>query len=258
MTLKLDLSGRAALVTGGSRGIGRAIALALGGAGASVAVGGRDEDQLAETAAQVKACDGRPADAGVVTVRGDLSDPAGADAYVRAAAESFGRLDIVVANAGIWEEDGIDKLTPEFVRRLLAVNLEAAMYLCRAAAPWVRRSPAGRIVTISSTASLMGEPHHSTYAASKGGLDAFTRSLAVELGPEGITVNSVAPGWTRTEMAEDALQTDAGRAVVESIPLKKVATPEDVAYAVAYLCSDWAGHISGVTLPVEGAYRIRR
>jgi 3-oxoacyl-[acyl-carrier protein] reductase len=104
----------------------------------------------------------------------------------------------------------------------------------------------------------MGEPLHSPYAASKGGMDALTRSLAVELGPEGITVNSVAPGWTRTEMTDADLETEFGAKLISQIPLRRVAEPEDVAYAVCFLASPRARHISGVTLPVEGAYRIRR
>jgi len=254
MPLNLDLTGRAALVTGGSRGIGEAICLRLAQAGASVAVAaGRDAARAEAVAEQV-----RKAGAGATTVVGDVADPATAARYVEAAVNAFGRLDILVNNAGIWEEAAVEDAAPEFVRRTLAINLEAAFATCREAAPHLKRSPSGRIVNISSTASLLGEPLHAAYAASKGGLDALTRSLAVELGPARITVNSVAPGWTATEMAEEVLQSEAGRALIASIPLRKVATAGDVAYAVVYLCSDWAGHVSGITLPVEGAYRLRR
>jgi len=254
MTLNLDLSGRSALVTGGSRGIGEAICLRLAEAGAAVTVAaGRDTARAGAVADSIRGAGGS-----AVVVTGDLSDPATAARYVDAAVDAFGGLDILVNNAGIWEEAAAEAFTPEFVRRTLGVNLESAFWLCREAVPKLRRSEAGRIVNISSTASLLGEPLHAAYAASKGGLDALTRSLAVELGPEGITVNSVAPGWTYTEMAEEVLNSDAGRALIQSMPLRKVAMADDVAYAVAFLCSDWAGHVSGVTLPVEGAYRIRR
>ncbi len=254
MGLVMDLKDRVALVTGGSRGIGRAVALALAEAGADVVVGAsKPGERLDQTRQDIERLDRRAAAA-----VGDLSRPEVPDMYVRTCMDQFGRLDILVNNAGIWEEAAIDELTPEFLHRTISLNLGAAFLLCSAATPLLRESPAGRIVNISSTASLMGEPMHSAYAASKGGLDALTRSLAVELGPAGITVNSVAPGWTVTDMTAEELETDAGRELTASIPLGKVARVEDVAYAVAYLASDWAGHVSGVTLPVEGAYRIRR
>jgi NAD(P)-dependent dehydrogenase (short-subunit alcohol dehydrogenase family) len=251
--LNVDLKGRVALVTGGSRGIGKAVALELGGAGADVVVGATGPGKAEEVVAAVKRM-GRRAEA----VYGDLSDPATAEAYVRACAERMGSLDVLVNNAGIWEEAAADAVTPEILHRTMSLNLAAVFFLCRHAVPLLRQSPAGRIVNISSTVSLMGEPLHSPYAASKGGMDALTRSLAVELGPEGITVNSVAPGWTRTDMAEDELATEFGEKLIASIPLRRVAEPQDVAYAVCFLASDRARHISGVTLPVEGAYRIRR
>lgn len=254
MTLELDLTGRSALVTGGSRGIGAAVCAALARAGAAVTIGTHRAPARAEAvAAAIRAEGGRAA-----IVGGDLTEDRTPAAYVAAAREAFGTLDILVNNAGIWEEAAIDALTPEALDRVLGVNLRPVVGLCREAAALLRRSPAGRIVNVSSTASLLGEPFHAHYAASKGALDALTRSLAVELGPSGITVNSVAPGWTRTEMTEADLETPAGRALVESIPLRKVAAAEDVASAVVFLASDLAGHINGVTLPVEGGYRLRR
>jgi len=254
MSLELSLTGRIALVTGASRGIGRAVALALGRAGARVMVAAGTARARAEaTASEVRAAG---AEASVVT--GDLAGVRTPEAYVAACRRAFGGLDILVNNAGIWEEAAIADVTPEALERTLAVNLKAALLLCRHAAPLLAASGAGRIVNVSSTASLLGEPLHSVYAASKGALDAMTRSLAVELGPSGITVNSVAPGWTATDMVEDELETEAGRALVASIPLRKIATAGDVALAVAFLASDWAGHINGVVLPVEGGYRLRR
>lgn len=254
MPLTLMLEGRAALVTGASRGIGKAVALILAQAGADVMVAaGARRDDASDVARHVEQMGRR---AGVVL--GDLADPRTAEAYVEACGKAFGRLDILVNNAGVWEESAIGDMNADFLERTLRVNLESAFLLCRHAVPLLRNSPAGRIVNVSSTASLMGEPLHSAYAASKGALDALTRSLAVELGPERITVNSVAPGWTRTEMTEVDLAGEIGRKLLAEIPMRKVAEAEDVAYAVAYLASDWAGHVTGVTLPIEGAYRIRR
>jgi 3-oxoacyl-[acyl-carrier protein] reductase len=252
--LVLDLQDRVALVTGGSRGIGEAIALTLARAGARVAVGVNRESGRAARVVKTIRSEGGEA----MVVDGDLAEAETADQYVLRTTEAFGGLDILVNNAGIWEESSIETLTEEFLERTLSVNLKSVFRLCRAAAPHLAGSHAGRIVNISSTASLMGEPLHSPYSASKGALDALTRSLAVELGPSGITVNSVAPGWTITDMTEDELGTESGKRLVESIPLRKVAFPEDVAYAVAFLAGDWAGHVNGVTLPVDGAYRIRR
>ena len=254
MALELDLSGRTALVTGASRGIGEAVARLLSRAGASVVVAaGRDTARAEAVADRIREAGGAAA-----VVVGDVTDPDVPARYVAAAREDFGGLDILVNNAGIWEEADIADLPDVDLARTLDTNLVSVFRLCREAVPLLAESRAGRIVNVSSTASLLGEPRHSPYAASKGGMDALTRSLAVELGPRGITVNSVAPGWTLTEMTEEELETDAGRALVESIPLRKIATPADVAWAVAYLASDGAGHVSGVTLPVEGAYRIRR
>jgi NAD(P)-dependent dehydrogenase (short-subunit alcohol dehydrogenase family) len=219
-----------------------------------VAVGARSRRDEAEAVAEEARALGRNA----AVLLGDVGNAAAAARVVSTCDGTLGGFDILVNNAGIWEAAPIESLDHKALRRALAVNLESAFHLCSAAVPLLAASPAGRIVNISSTASLLGEPLHAPYAASKGGLDALTRSLAVELGPRGITVNSVAPGWTRTEMTEAVLKTEAGERILESIPLHKAATPEDVAHAVAFLASDWAGHISGVTLPVEGAYRIRR
>ena len=251
--MNVELGGRVALVTGGSRGIGKAVALELARSGADVVVGATRPERAEAAAAEVRGL-GRRAG----TVIGDLSDPAVAEAYVGGAVEQMGGLDILVNNAGIWEGAAAEAVTPQVLHRTMSLNLAAVFFLCRHAVPHLRRSPAGRVVNVSSTASLMGEPFHSPYAASKGGMDALTRSLAVELGPEGITVNSVAPGWTRTDMAEADLDTEFGEKLIASIPTRRVAEPEDVAYAVCFLASDRARHINGVTLPVEGAYRIRR
>jgi 3-oxoacyl-[acyl-carrier protein] reductase len=177
---------------------------------------------------------------------------------VRRAFDAFGRLDVLVNNAGIWEEVAIERMQARDLERVLATNAKSAFYCCRAAAPRLKASGAGRIINITSTAGLMGEPLHSHYAASKGALEALTRSLAVELGPSRVTTNAVAPGWTVTEMTERQLRGPIGRKLAREIPLRKVARAADVAAIVAFLASDLAGHINGVTIPVDGGYRIRR
>lgn len=254
MAYTIDLSERVALVTGGSRGIGAAVAKMLAEARAAVVIGCTSESKTAIGLRNRLRGMGVPAE----LVAGDLSKPETARAYIDFVREQFGQLDILVNNAGVWKGDPIDELRPELLTEVMNVNLMSVFDLCRDAVPLLRESSQARIVNISSTASLMGEPSYSPYAASKAGLDGLTRSLAVELGPFGITVNSVAPGWTETDMTTEELKTEAGKALIESIPLKKVATPEDVANAVLFCASKMAGHISGVTIPVEGAYRIRR
>jgi 3-oxoacyl-[acyl-carrier protein] reductase len=177
---------------------------------------------------------------------------------VRQAQRAFGRLDILVNNAGIWEEASIERTTARVLDRMLAVNVESAFHCCRAAVPYLKKSRSGRIINITSTAAILGEPLHAHYAASKGALEALTKSLAVELGRWRVTVNSVAPGWTLTDMTERELRTAKGRRLVSEIPLRKVATSEEIAMMVVFLASSHAGHTTGVSIPIDGGYRIRR
>jgi 3-oxoacyl-[acyl-carrier protein] reductase len=254
MAFMIDLRGKAALVTGGSRGIGREIAIELAAAGAAVAVNYRRSRREAESVVrEITAAGGR-----AIPIKADVSSPADATALLRSARSAFGRLDILVNNAGIWEEASIERMTPRDLERTLAVNLKGVVYCCRAAVPALRASRTGRIINISSTAALLGEPLHSHYAASKGGLEALTKSLAVELGRWRITSNSVAPGWTVTDMTVRELRTAKGKKLLREIPLRKVATPPEVAAAVVFLASDLSSHITGVMIPVDGGYRIRR
>lgn len=254
MSLQIDLTGKAALVTGASRGIGREIARMLAEAGAAVAVNYHRRRPDAESLVrEITGAGGR-----AIPLQADVSSDEQAARLVRRARSAFGRLDILVNNAGIWEEASIDRLTPRALERTLATNLKSAVYCCRAAAPILRKSRAGRIINITSTAAILGEPLHSHYAASKGALEAFTKSLAVELARWRITVNSVAPGWTLTEMTERALRTAKGRTLLREIPLRKVATSREIAAVVAFLASGHASHTTGVMIPVDGGYRIRR
>jgi 3-oxoacyl-[acyl-carrier protein] reductase len=171
----------------------------------------------------------------------------------REAAERFGRLDILVCNAGLWEGAPVEEMTEELWRRVLDTNLKGTWAACRAAVPHMKRRAFGRIVIVSSTAGQRGEPFYSNYAASKGGQISLTKSLAVELAPHGINVNAVAPGWVWTEMTAGALSDEAARGAAEAaIPLGRIAGPDDVARPVLFLCSDWARHITGEVLNVNG------
>ena len=246
----MNLAGRVAVVTGGSRGIGRAIAARLAEAGAQVIIGYKsDEVAASETAAAIAG----QYQAEVLAVRSDVCELSGAEHLINTAVERFGRLDILVCNAGIWEGAAVEDISEELWDRVLDVNLKGTWTACRAAVPVLKRQGWGRIVIVSSTAGQRGEANVSNYAASKGGQIAFTKSLAVELARYGVTVNSVAPGWVETEMTAKAFTDESFRRSVEgTIPVGRIASPDDVALPVLFLCSDWARHITGEVLNVNG------
>lgn len=246
----LNLAGRVALVTGGSRGIGRAIAKRLAEAGAQIVISYlADEKAATETAGAIHSQFKVEATA----IRADVSDVHEAERLVNAAIERFGRLDIVVCNAGVWEGAAVEEITGELWDRVLDTNLKGSWTVCRAAAPVLKRQGWGRIVLVSSTAGQRGEANFSNYAASKAGQIAFAKSLAVELGEYGVTVNAVAPGWVETEMTAKAFTVEGFRESVErAIPLGRIAAPDDVALPVLFLCSEWARHITGEVLNVNG------
>jgi 3-oxoacyl-[acyl-carrier protein] reductase len=246
----LNLAGRVALITGGSRGIGRAVAERLAEAGARVIISYQsDEKAAAETVAAIT----RLYEVEALAIRSDVCELSGAEHLVDTTIEKFGRLDIVVCNAGIWEGAAVEEITEELWERVIDVNLKGTWTICRAAVPLLKRQGWGRIVIISSTAGQRGEANVSNYAASKGGQIAFTKSLAVELARHGVTVNAVAPGWVETEMTKRAFTDESFRRSVEaSIPVGRIAAPDDVALPVLFLCSEWARHITGEVLNVNG------
>jgi len=220
----IDLTGRRAFVTGGTRGIGRATAQLLERAGAKVAVTSR-------------------------TKGGDLGDAPTARRVVADAIRSLGGLDILVVNHGIWpaEDVPLGQMTDEQWDSTRRANLDSVIYVCRAAIP--NLTPGGTIVLVSSTAGQRGEAFHADYAATKGAVISLTKSLAVELAPA-ITVNCVAPGWVDTDMAADTLK--ANPAIVKTIPLGRAASAEDVAGPILFLCSTLARHVTGEVLNVNG------
>ncbi|HZG53354.1 MAG TPA: SDR family NAD(P)-dependent oxidoreductase [Pyrinomonadaceae bacterium] len=246
----LSLGGRVAVVTGGSRGIGRAVAERLAEAGARVVISFKNDEVVAsETAAAIM----RQYQTEALAVRSDVSEVSGAEHLINTTIEKFGRLDILVCNAGIWEGAAVEEIEEALWDRVIDVNLKGTWTACRAAVPFLKGRGWGRIVIISSTAGQRGEANVSNYAASKGGQIAFTKSLAVELARHGVTVNAVAPGWVETEMTAKAFTDESFRRSVEAtIPLGRIAAPEDVALPVLFLCSDWARHITGEVLNVNG------
>lgn len=246
----IDLTGRRAFVTGGSRGIGRATATLLAAAGARVAIGFRTRRSEAdETARAITQASGR-----AVAVAGDLGDPTTAQRAIEDVIAALGGLDLLVVNHGIWppEDVPLTQMPDTQWEATLRANLDSVFFVCRAAIPHL--PDGGRVVLVSSTAGQRGEAFHADYAATKGAVIALTKSLAVELAPR-ITVNCVAPGWVETEMSQQPYARDGGegrRAIERTIPLGRVATAEDVAGPIAFLCSNLARHVTGEILNVNG------
>lgn len=246
-----------ALVTGGGRGIGAAIASALAEAGAIVTIAGRDETVLAAHADVIRDAGGRAG-----TVRLDVADEASVDAaFDRAIAES-GDVGILVNNAGVAPAGGVAALSPATWRETLDVNLTGAFLCSRRVLPAMLEHGRGRIVNIASTAALRGVPHIAAYCASKHGLIGLTRSLALEVAKRGITVNAVCPGYTDTAMAERAVDAivagmghtreEAEKRIARVSPLGRLLSPAEVATTVVWLCSDEAAGITGQSIVIGG------
>ena len=245
----LTLAGKAALVTGGSRGIGRAVSVLFGRLGARVAVNYvRDEAAALETVAAVRAAGGE-----AFAARADVSDDAEAERLVREAAARFGSLDVLVANHGIWKRASIEVMTRDQWDETVRVNLGGVYAVVHHAARHMVPRRSGAMVLVASTAGQRGEAHHSHYAATKGAVLAFTKSIAAELAPHGIRVNAVAPGWVRTDMTRDVLDDPAQAAsALRPIPLGRAGSPEEIAGPVAFLASDLASFVYGEVLSVNG------
>jgi 3-oxoacyl-[acyl-carrier protein] reductase len=246
----VNLTGKAGLVTGASRGIGRAIALELATRGADVALLGRDRAALDETAALMRE---RRAEAKAPILIADAADPAAVDSAVATAQSELGRVDFAVANAGQSSDALLVRLKPEELDRLLSVNLKSAFYLCSAVAKPMMRQRGGSIVVVSSIVGLSGNAGQSAYAASKAGLLGLAKSLAKELGSRNVRVNAVAPGLIETAMTAD-LPEAARNHFLQNIALGRAGTPEDVGGVVAFLCSDSAAYVTGQTLVVDGGF----
>jgi 3-oxoacyl-[acyl-carrier protein] reductase len=233
-----SLEGKAALVTGGSRGIGKAIALELGRAGAAVVVGYRSGKDEAEAVA---------AEIGGRTVQADVSDPTSAQALVEAA----GDLDILVNNAGLTRDGLLARMTDDDWHTVIETNLSSVFYTCRAVTRPMMKKRAGAIVNVSSIVGVHGNGGQTNYAASKAGMIGFTKSLARELGGRNVRANVVAPGYVRTQLTE-VLPEEATAAMLEQTPLGRLGEPVDIASVVRFLCSDEASFITGEVLLVDG------
>ena len=245
----IDLNGKKALITGGSRGIGRAAAVLFAKAGSDVAINYLTKKKEAEDVAREIGQLGQKC----LVYKADISEKSEVEAVVRSVIENWGRIDILVNNAGIWTYGEMGSMTEEVWKKTMKINLDGVFYTCSAVIPIMKKKKSGRIVNISSTAAVRGEAFHSHYAASKGAIVSLTKSLAAELADYNIRVNCVAPGWVDTDMCSEVFSDpDYRRKIQESIPLHRIPPPEDIAGPILFLASDLARHITGEILNVNG------
>ena len=238
-----DLEGKTALVTGGGKGIGKAISGALAAMGARVIVNSRGDAAAAESTA---------GEIGGEALQCDVSDGAAVAAMVK----SIGQVDVLVNNAGAVRDNLLLRMKEEDWRHVIESDLTSAFHTTKAVLMVMMRARWGRVVNISSVVGITGNAGQANYAAAKAGLIAFTKSMAKEVGSRSITVNAVAPGYVRTELTSSSMTEEMMQAVVEATPLKREGTVDDIAAAVAFLCSQRAGFITGHTLVVDGGLSI--
>jgi 3-oxoacyl-[acyl-carrier protein] reductase len=245
----IDMTGKVALVTGGSRGIGAAVSLVLAEAGASVSITYRRDSKSA--ARVCRSIESLGVDSQAVRVDGAKSNDV--RKAVRQTLQQFGRIDILVNNAGVWKQGRIGFMTEAQWDETLDVNLKGTFLFTNAVVPIMRKQQSGKIINIASTAGQRGEVYYSHYAASKAGMIGFTKAIGAELAPDNIIVNAVAPGWVDTDMSARVLHNKKLIAPINrAIPRGQVATAEEIANAILFLASDLSNHLVGSTISVNG------
>ena len=245
----IHLEGRKALITGGSRGIGRATALLFAKVGCDVAINFLSQKDAAKNVQEEIDKIGREC----LVFKADISLKKDVGLMIKSIIEKWSRIDILVNNAGIWTYGEMGKMSEEVWAETMKINMDGVFHACTAVVPYMKEKKGGCIISVSSTAGIRGEAFHSHYAASKGAIVSFTKSLAVELAPYTIRVNCVAPGWVDTDMCSEVFSdSDFRIKVKESIPLKRIPPPEDIAGPILFLASDLARHITGEVLNVNG------
>jgi len=243
----MKLAGKTALVTGGSRGIGRGIVWELAREGAKVAFVYRSNTEAANQLVKDLELDQRE----VIAIQADVSDPDSADSVVEEVLEAWERIDILVNNAGIIRDGLLATMDHDQWQTVIDTNLGSVYRFCHAVTRPMMSQRHGRIINISSVASHFGNPGQANYAASKGGIEGMTRCLATELGRRGITVNAVAPGFIETDMTE-AIRNLAEKEIIKKVSCRRLGRPEDIAHATAFLASDEASYVTGHVLVVDG------
>ena len=247
--LPADLfAGKTAIVTGSSRGVGRATAVRLAEGGANVVVNYLSND--GEAAETVRLCEEKGVAA--IAVQADVSEILEAMELAKQAIAKFGRIDLLVCNAGVWDGAPIEDMSEELWNKVINTNLKSAWAMTKACVPAMKKQPSGAIVMVSSTSGQRGEANYSNYSASKGGQISFTKALATELCPK-IRVNCVAPGWIETAMVRDVFEDEEyKKSVLAAIPMQRMASTDDIALSICFLLSDWSRHITGEILNVNG------
>jgi 3-oxoacyl-[acyl-carrier protein] reductase len=244
----IDLKGKVAVITGASRGIGKAAALLLARAGCDVVV---NYNQSENQARQVVS-DAEKSHVRARALQADISKKADVDRMMEQAVTELGGIDILVNNAGIWKYAAIQEMTQEQLRETMRLNVEGVFHAITAVLPHMIQRKSGNIINVSSTAGQRGEPFHSHYAASKGAVISLTKSLAAELAPHNIRVNCVAPGWVDTDMSHASLVGEERDKILGTIPLGRAGTAEEIAGCILFLASDLSSYVDGEILNVNG------
>jgi 3-oxoacyl-[acyl-carrier protein] reductase len=247
----IDLDGKVALVTGASRGIGAVVACRLAQAGAKVGVNYHASFDAASQVVDSINKAGSKTGGEAVLVGGDVSQEEAAESVVKQVVEHFGRVDILVNNAGINKDRLLIRMSPEDFDSVIAVNLRGAFLCTRYVMPYLIRQRSGRVINMSSVVGLSGNPGQANYAAAKAGLVGLTKAVAREVASRNVTVNALAPGYITTAMVEE-LSAETQAKILARIPMGRFGTPEDVAEAVVFLCSDGASYITGQVLTIDG------